>query len=246
MIKVVQFIFAAVYVLLHFIISMIFGLLPASLLSLLGFQKTADRILLANGVMLSKGIIYSLGGKVEVIGAENIPVTEERICFVSNHQSLADIPLIVSYVPILVGFITKIELKKVPILSSWIQALNSVYIDRSSARAQLKAILDGVEKIKQGHPLVIFPEGTRSKSEKFGSFKPGSMKLATKSRSVVVPMTIDGTYRLLEQADRKIIHRITLTIHEPIYTADLDAEELKQIPERVFSVIRGDRDSLPS
>lgn len=243
MIKVLQIATAAIYVILHFIISMILGILPASVLSVLGFHKTRDRILRFNGALLARGIVFFLGGKVEVIGAENIPDDDRRICFVSNHQSYLDIPLIVSYIPILTGFITKIELKKVPILRSWIRALGCVYIDRSNARSQLKAILDGVEKLKQGHPLVIFPEGTRSKSEEFGTFKSGSMKLATKSKSIIVPLTISGTYRLLENTERSRLREpVRLLIHPPIPTENLDAQELKEIPEKVFSVIRGERE----
>ncbi len=239
MVKVIQLSIAVVYIILHFIVSMFVGILPAAILSLLGMQRQADAILQFNGVLLSKGIIFFLGGVVDVQGLENLPHGEDRICFVSNHQSYVDVPLIVSYVPVLIGFVAKVELRKVPILNGWMKALGCVYIDRSSTRSSVKAIFDGVNAIKSGHPLVIFPEGTRSKSNEFGEFKYGSMKLATRSKAVIVPITIRNTYKLLERIDFSSFRtRIQLIIHEPVPTEGLSDEELKKIPDKVFSIIR--------
>ncbi|MGM0431520.1 MAG: lysophospholipid acyltransferase family protein [Spirochaetota bacterium] len=239
MLKSIQILVAACYVLLHFIVSMLFGLIPAAILSTVGLRRWADPILRVNGVLLSKGIICALGGRVHVIGSDNIPKDESRICFVSNHQSYADIPLLVSYLPMLVGFITKVELRKIPILRSWIRALGCVYIDRSSTRSSIQAIFDGVERIKQGHPLVIFPEGTRSKSDTVGQLKEGSLKLATRSKAVIVPLTIQGTHKLLEKMkSSKFRQDVYLIIHEPLPTEQLSEQQLKAIPEKVFSKIR--------
>ena len=191
--KTIQLVLAGIYIILHFIISMILGVIPAKLLMLLGMRRASERLLRFNGYLLSKGIVTSLGGRVTVIGKENIPLDERRICFVSNHQSYADIPLLVSYIPILAGFVAKQELTRIPILNSWMKALGCVFIDRSSARSSIKAIFDGVASIKAGHPLFIFPEGTRSKSREFGEFKAGSLKLATRAKAIIIPITIDGT-----------------------------------------------------
>ncbi len=238
--KFIQLLIAAICIILHFIGSFFLGLIPAKILSLLGFKGTAESLLRINGHLLAKGIVFFLGGTVHVTGLENLHIPDKCICFVSNHQSYTDIPLIVSYIPLFLGFVAKIELKKVPILNGWISALGCVYIDRSSARSSVKAVLDGVKTLKSGHPLVIFSEGTRSKCNGFGKFKPGSLKLATRAKAVIFPITIQNTYKLLEgRKDKKKLRTpIYLTIHPPIPTEGLSEKELKSLPEKVFSTIK--------
>ncbi len=235
--KKIHLLIVLVYVLIHFFLSLVLVLIPGSLFKLLGARNLSDRYLRFNGILIARGIITTLGGRVSVSGLENLP-NEKRLCFVSNHRSLTDIPLIVGYLPVLVGFIAKAELKKIPILNTWMDVLGCVYIDRKNPRSQVKAILDGAKAIANGHPQLIFPEGTRSRSEKFGDFKHGSIKLATRSKAVIIPLTILNSSLLFEAKSgvrRKIVE---LIIHEPIPTADLNDQEIKDLPDRVFSVIK--------
>ena len=233
-------ILATLYVCLHFLFSMILGIIPGTILRILGFKKIADRYIRFNGETLSRGIIIALGGHVTIKGLDNIPKDTMRLCFVSNHKSLVDIPLVVGYLPVPLGFIAKKELHRVPILRTWMDILGCVYIDRSDLRSQIKAILDGVSAIKAGHPQLIFPEGTRSKSESFGNFKSGSIKLATRAKAIILPLTINNTSLLLESKTRIKRQELELVIHKPIDTAELSDNELKELPERVFAIIRGE------
>jgi len=231
---------ATLYACIHFLFSMILGIIPGTILRTLGLKKIAERYIRYNGEMLSRGIVVALGGYVTIKGLEHIPKNEKRLCFVSNHKSLVDIPLVVGYLPIPLGFIAKKELHNIPILRTWMDILGCVYIDRNDLRSQIKAILDGVSAIKAGRPQLIFPEGTRSKSESFGTFKPGSIKLATRAKAIILPLTINNTSLLLESKTRIRRQELELIIHEPIDTAKLSDAELKELPERVFSIIRGE------
>ena len=233
-------ILATLYGCIHFLFSMILGIIPGTILRFLGLRKLAERYIRFNGEMLSRGIVISLGGSVTIKGLNHIPTDEMRLCFVSNHKSLVDIPLIVGYLPIPLGFIAKKELHRVPILRTWMDILGCVYMDRSDLRSQIKAILDGVIAIKAGHPQLIFPEGTRSRSESFGTFKSGSIKLATKAKAIILPLTINNTSLLLESKTHIRKQEIELIIHEPINTEKLSDTELKELPERIFSIIRGE------
>ena len=67
-----------------------------------------------------------------------------------------------------------------------------------------QTIIDGIKQLKAGINMVIFPEGTRSKGAPVGEFKAGSFKLATKSKAPIVPVTIDGTYKVMEGNKNKI------------------------------------------
>lgn len=229
---------AAAYVGIHFLFSLVLGIIPGTILRGLGMRKIAERYIKFSGESLARGIVVSLGGHVTIKGLEHIPENEKKICIVSNHKSLVDIPLVVGYLPIRAGFIAKKELHKVPILRTWMDILGCVYMDRHDLRSQIKAILDGVNAIKSGKPQIIFPEGTRSRKEAFGTFKSGSIKLATRSKAVILPLTINNTSLLLESKKHVKRQEVEMIIHEPIYTAELNEAELKELPERVFSIIR--------
>ena len=86
--------------------------------------------------------------------------------------------------------------------------------------------------------MVIFPEGTRSKGGPHHEFKPGSFKLAFMSGAPIVPVTIDGTWRIYEgQKKVKKGQHVRLIIHDPIETAGLSKEEQSKIPEMVEKIV---------
>lgn len=163
---------------------------------------------------------------VEVTGAENIP--EESCCFVGNHQSNFDIPAILGSVDKRMGIIAKKELKKLTLISGWMNELKCVFIDRDDIRASLNAINEGAENLKNGHSMLIFPEGTRSRSAEMNEFKKGSLKMALKAKVPVVPITVDGGYKYLE-GNKYWMKKgtIKVTIGKPYYPQKMSREELK-------------------
>ncbi|MGI6466694.1 MAG: lysophospholipid acyltransferase family protein [Sphaerochaetaceae bacterium] len=220
-----------------FILSVFIAFIPALVLRLFKQDKRAEKWLRINGTNIARIIIWSL--RIELIpsGMENIPTDTNKICFVSNHQSMLDIPSVLAGLRIWSGFITKKELNKIPILRHWIRAMNCVYIDRKSPRASLGAILQGVENIKNGIPMFVFPEGTRSKDGQLGKFKNGSLKLATKAKATIVPITIDGNHTALSQRKSLKRAKVYLTVAEPIDTSTMDEEQLKGVADQVYSAI---------
>jgi len=85
--------------------------------------------------------------------------------------------VLIAATPILFGFLAKQELMKVYILRIWIKALGSVYIKRQSRRSTWEAFEKAIEKAEKGHPMLIFPEGTRSKKTKTKRFPFGFFKI---------------------------------------------------------------------
>lgn len=185
----------------------------------------------------SRFVFVLFGIKVLVKGKENIPKIG-NVCFISNHQGLADIPLIVGYIPKTVGFIAKVELGRIPILNIWMRAMKCVLIDRLNARNAVFAINRAIENIQQGHPMVIFPEGTRSRSAVMGQFKPGSFKLVTGSGCFAVPVTINGTYNIVETTGKIASSRLTLTIHPAIDVSTLSPDQKAKLSERVHEIVK--------
>lgn len=182
-------------------------------------------------------MVRATGGKVEISGIENIP--ERNVLFVSNHQGYGDIPVILGFLPKLKGVVAKVEMAKTPIMSNWMRRMGCLFLDRSSLRQSMQMILDGIEMLKSGKTLVIFPEGTRSKGNTVGEFKKGSLQLAAKSGVPVVPVTMDGTYKMYEEKGKVKAATIKVTVHPPIYMDALSPEEKKNLAEVVKKIIEG-------
>lgn len=184
----------------------------------------------------ARSMVKMTGSQVIVEGLDNIP--EETVLFVSNHQGNFDIPTLLGFLPKLKGFVAKVELERMPIVSTWMKRLNCIFLDRKDPRQSLKTILKGIELLKGGHSMVIFPEGTRSKGTHMGEFKKGSLKLATKSKVPIVPVTINGTYTLLEEKKRITKSKIVIKVHKPISTAEFDPKEQGDLTDYVYNVIQ--------
>lgn len=185
----------------------------------------------------AKSHVKLSGARVTISGEENIP-NDIPVVFMSNHQSNFDIALFMSYIDKPKGYISKMEMKKIPLLSTWMSYMQCVFMDRSNMRKSVQAIMEGVTILKEGHSLVIFPEGTRSKCDKMGEFKAGSFKLATKPKVPIIPVTIDGSYKLMEQNGNKIKPAdVKIFIHPMVETSLLSKEELDNLPEKVKSII---------
>lgn len=177
------------------------------------------------------------GAKVKVYGEENIP-KDIPVLFVSNHQSNFDIAMFMSFVSKPKGYISKIEMSKIPVLRTWMEYMHCVFMERRNLRKAAEAISEGIKILKRGYSLVLFPEGTRSKSNEMGEFKAGGFKLATKSKVPIVPVTIKGTYKLMESNNNKIVPaEVEMFIHPMIETAELTREEEVELSDQVRNII---------
>ena len=168
---------------------------------------------------------------LEVVGRENLP--KEACCFIGNHTSMLDVPILIHAVGRCMGFIAKKEALTTPGLGIWMREYVCVALDRENAREAIKSIREGAQNIKDGYSMAIFPEGTRSKTGKLLEFKKGSLKLATMAKAPVVPVTIEGAHEALEKGSKKI----KVTFSEPIYTSELSREEEKGLMDKVRGII---------
>ena len=218
------------------LVSILF-LLVYFLLGLLGRRQSQAKFLYWVSRTWARQLFALAGGRVEVSGLENLP-PHTGVLFVANHQGAFDIPLLLGFVPGLKGFISKKENFRLPIVSTWMKLLGCIIIDRSDLRQSARAIARGIRDLQAGRSLVIFPEGTRSKSGTLNRFKEGSFKLATRSDAAIVPLTIDGSYRLLEGNNGRIAPAdVHLHIHAPVMLADLPADKKGDAAEWVRGII---------
>jgi 1-acyl-sn-glycerol-3-phosphate acyltransferase len=193
---------------------------------------------------ISRFVLRKSKTLVEVEGLENIP--KEACVFVSNHQAIFDAFLLMAYIDKITGFIAKKEIKKIPLINQWLVEIRTVYLDRDNIKDGIKAINEGVENLLDGHSMIIFPEGTRSLSSEMGEFKKGSLKLATKANAPIIPVTIDGTYRVLEVGNKVTGNKVKLRFHKPIYCDKLPKEELKELTEITYNIIKNELITMTS
>lgn len=184
---------------------------------------------------IAKYVLKVTKTTMEVSGTENIP--KENCVFISNHQAIFDGFALLAYINKPFGFIAKKEIKKMPLINGWISSIGSLYINRQNPREAIKTIQEGVEKIRVGHSILVFPEGTRSLASKMNSFKKGSMKLAINSKVAIVPITIDGTYNVLEVGTKVTGNKVKMVIHKPIYIDSLNKEEVQDLAKYVQDII---------
>ena len=216
--------------------------LPVLLVQWLIRKKNPLRAAKLSKALVSWGFrcIKCLAGvKLIVKGQENIP-TDTSVLYVGNHRSYFDVVLTLSLFPNVTGYVAKKEIKKVPILRRWMNAIHCIFLDRDNIKEGLKTILLGVEELKNGYSLCIFPEGTRNKGEDtLLPFHEGSFKLAEKSGVPIVPMTLVNSSAIFED-HFPLIKKTTVIIEfsDPIYVNQLDREGKKNLSANVREIIQ--------
>lgn len=189
-----------------------------------------DRQCLAIVQFMFRLILKAAGIHITVKGMENIP-ENTPVLYVGNHRSYFDILVGYTTVPTRLGFMAKKEMEQIPLLSSWMKNVNCLFLDRQNIREGLKAILEGVDKVKNGVSIWIFPEGTRNDAEDYLDlmpFKEGSLKIAEKSGCPVVPVAITGTAEAYENHFPRIrSSQVTIEFGMPFIIKGLEPEKKK-------------------
>ncbi len=212
---------------------------PVSLLIGL-FDKKAKDIYSLRYVQFSlKTFMWAAGCRVKYIGLENLPKDGEAVVYTGNHRSFFDVISTYPVLPGLAGFIAKKEMIHWPVISWWMRNIYCLFLDRKDHRAGVKTILQGVENVKNGVSMYIFPEGTRSHYEgHMGYFHTGSFKLATKAKARIIPVvySISG--------DRWDDHMpwvkggtMVVEFCEPIETAGIKPDSVADLAQQVRNII---------
>ncbi|MBQ8893851.1 MAG: 1-acyl-sn-glycerol-3-phosphate acyltransferase [Clostridia bacterium] len=187
--------------------------------------------------------IKVMGMKLEMRGLENIP--DHATLTVYNHQSLLDAFPLIAHMPNTQSMVAKKELEKAPGISDWMKAGHCIFIDRSSPRAGMLCINQGAELLANNINVTIAPEGTRNYGGEIAEFKGGAFKMATKAEAPILPVAIEGTYKLFEGNGKKLrSDRVILSVLPPIPTKGLSREEQKELPEKVRKLIETEVNKL--
>jgi len=172
--------------------------------------------------------------KFEVIGTENIP-SEGNLIIAANHKSNLDPIFVASAVnkKRKMTAIAKEELFKNKILAKILNKVEIIPINRQNpGLGTIKRIL---KYIKNDYALVMFPEGTRSKTDDFNNAKAGLSLFATKAKADIVPCTIYSSYKLFKPA--KIYFGKPISLEE-YYKQKLTSEDHERISGEVMDIIK--------
>ncbi len=156
---------------------------------------------------------------VDVRGRENYrPDWEGGWVILANHQSQLDIPVLLKALHAPLTFVAKKELSYVPFLSYWMKKVGCIFIDRKDKAAARKTLQYEVGRLPD-RPLVVFPEGTRSRDGRLLPFKPGSGRIPLLANARVLPVLIQGSRDAVENR-RAFGNQVTVqvTVFPPLDT----------------------------
>jgi len=186
----------------------------------------------------------ALNIEVEVSGTENVPAAPFVYC--SNHQSVLDILVLGAVLPGDYKWAAKRSLMKIPFLGWHLTLAGHVPVDRRSGSRGAAEVISRFEKtLTGGKPLLVFPEGTRSEDGLVRPFKNGGFYAAVRAGVPVVPVALEGTYRLmkkgaLETGDGTTMRRVAVKVGAPIHPKKegREAQRVADLRDRAFTAVR--------
>jgi 1-acyl-sn-glycerol-3-phosphate acyltransferase len=190
----------------------------------------------------SRLILVTTGVRVRVEGLDALEPGRTYI-FVSNHQSIYDIPVIFWWLPFQLRIIAKESLGSFPFIGWHLRRTGHLLVDRRHPdRAGILRRWRGL--VVDGLSLIIFPEGTRSADGRVGRFKAGSFMLAIEAGLSIVPLSIVGTRHVMRKGRLTVEHGdVTLAVHPPIDAAARaehpSIDDARALAAEVHAIISG-------
>jgi 1-acyl-sn-glycerol-3-phosphate acyltransferase len=185
-------------------------------------------------------ILATTGVAVAVEGLDRVKAGETYI-FISNHQSIYDIPVIFASLPFQLRIIAKQSLGKFPFLGWHLRRAGHLLVDRSNP--DRSGILNRWRRLVADHvSLIIFPEGTRSADGRVGRFRAGSFLLALEAGLTIVPLSISGSRHVMRkgQLTTRPGH-VRLLVHAPIEApkiASPSVADARVLAKRIEDIVR--------
>ena len=168
---------------------------------------------------------------VTVEGRQNLEKNQSYV-FVANHQGAFDIFSIYGFLDHDFKWMMRKGLANIPLVGYACRVAGHIMVDKSSPEALKQTMDTAKERLQGGKSLVVFPEGRRTPDGKMHEFKNGAYRLAVDFKLPVVPITIDGSYKVMPRTTVNITPgKIILTLHEPIIPGDEGHDLSKLVKE---------------
>ncbi|MDQ0243369.1 1-acyl-sn-glycerol-3-phosphate acyltransferase [Bacillus fengqiuensis] len=178
------------------------------------------------------------GVRVKITGKENIP-EQEPVLFAANHESHLDPLLMYVCLNRVPYFVMKAEIEDIPVFRVWMQEIGHIALKRGDRKSAVEVLKKMKRYLEEGKDILIFPEGTITKGERDLPFKPGSFKAALDTESSIVPITIRGSAKGLEQ-QRYLIkpNTVEVIIHPKVDTGKGKWEHTHELSSYVEKIIK--------
>jgi 1-acyl-sn-glycerol-3-phosphate acyltransferase len=174
--------------------------------------------------------------RVAVRGLERLDRSRSYV-FAANHQSIYDIPIVFTAIPFQLRIVAKQSLGRIPFMGWHLHLAGHLLVDRSRPGAGV--VKKMARLIGERHSLIVFPEGTRSIDGAVQRFKGGSFALAVEAGLPIVPITIHGSCDVMTKGQLTVRPRdVSLTIHDPVETASVPRDGVRELADRVREVVR--------
>lgn len=188
---------------------------------------------------ISNGGLFLSGIKLTRSGLENLDPSRPYV-YVSNHSSMFDILAMQASFPNNAVMMFKKELAKIPVFGWALQVGPYIVVDRKKADRAMES-MDRAKKtiIEEGISVLVFAEGTRSKTGEVQPFKRGAFYLATRVGYPIVPVSISGTAAIMPKGKLRI-NKGTIHVHydKPINTENINGrQEEKELMEHVRQIV---------
>lgn len=190
-------------------------------------------------------LLWAAGVPVRVQGGADLRVEEPHI-IAANHASFFDILALAAFLPVPVKYVVKKELFRIPVFGWAIRALGHVRLDRQNLKQAFEAYDEAAKIIREQRlHVLVFPEGTRTRTGEMQPFKKGPFVLAIECRAKVVPVYVAGTYGILPKGKIRIHpHPVVLAIGEPVCTEGLTYEDRQDLAERTERAVHELKDRV--
>jgi 1-acyl-sn-glycerol-3-phosphate acyltransferase len=178
-------------------------------------------------------------------GVHGTPVRPApRTVVVSNHESNAD-PFLISSLPWEMKWLSKASIFKIPVMGWSMWLAGDIPVHRGEKDSAQEAMAACARWLDKGMPVMIFPEGTRSKTEELLPFKDGAFRLAIEMGADVLPIAVSGTRRALPKHSwRFATSRALVTVGTPISTQGMTLADVERLKELALAQILALRASL--
>ena len=182
-------------------------------------------------------IVKLSGVRVRIKGIENLDLKLPQVIMV-NHQGNFDIWILLAYLPVQFRWLIKHTLFRIPLLGLIMRRTGYIAVQRENPRQAVKALQEAENVLAKGKSIIIFPEGTRTLDGQVHEFKRGGFTLANRTHTPIVPITIDGSFAIM-QRNEIWVHpqEVRITIHPPVPAANLAQKDLPGLIERVHQQI---------
>ncbi len=182
----------------------------------------------------AQGVLHITRTRVKTSGVSHIDKSQSYV-FMSNHQSVIDIPVLFAAIPNSFRMMFKSQLQRVPIWGRAMEKAGFIPIDRKDRFKAIQQLEVAKQSLKKGVSIWIAPEGTRSRTLELGPFKKGGFHTAISLHIPIVPVWIEGAAKVVKP-DSIVVHSgltVSVRIGKPIDTVGYDKSNLTKLMERV-------------